>query len=53
MNMEKYNEVDILYTLMTYVNVSSNQDMYYTIAHTVLTNLDKIPNITSYNFTFL
>ncbi len=46
MNMEKYNEVDILYTLMTYVNVSSNQDMYYTIAHTVLTNLDKIPNIT-------
>ena len=45
--MEKadYNEVDILYTLMTYVNVSSNQDMYYTIAHTVLTNLNKIPTI--------
>ena len=45
--MEKadYNEVDILYTLMTYVNVSSNQDMYYTIAQTVLTNLNKIPSI--------
>lgn len=45
--MEKadYNEVDILYTLMTYVNVSSNQDMYYTIAHTILTNLDRIPTI--------
>ena len=42
---ERYNEVDILYTLMTYVNVSSNQDMYYTIAHTILTHLDRIPNI--------
>lgn len=40
-----YNEVDILYTLMSYVNVSSSQDMYYTIAHTILTNLEKIPNI--------
>lgn len=40
-----YNEVDILYTLMSYVNVSSNQDMYYTIAHTVLTHLEKIPKI--------
>lgn len=40
-----YNEVDILYTLMSYVNVSSSQDMYYTIAHTILTHLDKIPDI--------
>lgn len=40
-----YNEVDILYTLMSYVNVSSTQDMYYTIAHTILTHLDKIPSI--------
>lgn len=38
-------EIDMLYTLMTYVNVSSNQDMYYTIAHTILMNLDKIPHI--------
>ncbi len=45
MNNDSYNEVDLLYTLMTYVNVSSNQDMYYTIAHTILTNLDKIPTI--------
>lgn len=45
MDSSTYNEVDILYTLMSYVNVSSSQDMYYTIAHTILTNLDKIPDI--------
>ncbi len=43
--VNEYNEIDILYTLMSYVNVSSSQDMYYTIAHTILTNLDKIPTI--------
>lgn len=43
--VNNYNEVDILYTLMSYVNVSSSQDMYYTIAHTILTHLDKIPDI--------
>jgi DNA-binding MurR/RpiR family transcriptional regulator len=42
---QPYNEVDLLYTLMTYVNVSSSQDMYYTIAQTILTNLEKIPTI--------
>ena len=45
MPIRNYNEVDILYTLMSYVNVSSSQDMYYTIAHTILTHLDKIPDI--------
>jgi DNA-binding MurR/RpiR family transcriptional regulator len=45
MNQEPYNEVDLLYTLMTYVNVSSSQDMYYTIAQTILTHLDIIPTI--------
>lgn len=45
MSSNNYNEVDILYNLMSYVNVSSSQDMYYTIAHTILTNLDKIPDI--------
>ena len=40
-----YNEVDILYILMSYVNVSSSQDMYYTIAHTILTHLERIPTI--------
>ena len=45
MEKNNYNEVDILYTLMSYVNVSSSQDMYYTIAHTILTHLDKIPDI--------
>ena len=43
--LNDYNEVDILYTLMSYVNVSSGQDMYYTIAHTILTHLEKIPDI--------
>lgn len=45
MRRNDYREVDLLYTLMTYVNASSSQDMYYTIAHTILTNLNKIPNI--------
>ena len=45
MPIRNYNEVDILYILMSYVNVSSSQDMYYTIAHTILTHLDKIPDI--------
>ncbi len=40
-----YNEVDILYTLMTYINVSGVEDMHYVIAHTVLTNLERIPSI--------
>ena len=40
-----YNEIDILYTLMTYINVSSVEDMHYVIAHTVLTNLERIPSI--------
>lgn len=45
MMTSNYNEIDILYTLMSYVNVSSSQDMYYTIAHTILTNLDQMPDI--------
>ena len=45
MNTNNYNEVDILYVLMSYVNVSSTRDMYYVIAHTILTHLDKIPDI--------
>jgi len=45
MKFNSYNEVDILYTLMSYVNVSSVQDMYYAVAHTILTHLDKIPDI--------
>ena len=40
-----YNEVDILYTLITYVNYSSSPDMYYTIAHTILSHLDDMPHI--------
>lgn len=45
MTIQDYNEVDILYTLMSYVNVSSPQDMYYSIAHTILTHIDQIPGI--------
>lgn len=45
MRRTENNEIDMLYILMTYVNVSTNQDMYYTIAHTILMNLDKIPHI--------
>ena len=40
-----YNETDILYLLMTYVNFSSGQDMYYSIAKTILTHLEQIPSI--------
>ena len=40
-----YNETDILYLLMTYVNFSSGQDMYYSIAKTILTHLEQIPTI--------
>ena len=45
MRRTENNEIDMLYILMTYVNISTNQDMYYTIAHTILMNLDKIPHI--------
>lgn len=45
MSINNYNEVDILYVLMSYVNVSSTRDMYYMIAHTILSHLDKIPDI--------
>jgi len=43
--LNDYNEIDLLYTLMTYINVSSSQDMYYTIALTILNHLEEIPNI--------
>lgn len=38
-------EVDILYNLVTYVNASYTQDMYYTICYNVLLHIDKIPDI--------
>lgn len=38
-------EVDILYNLVTYVNASYTQDMYYTICYNVLLNIDRIPDI--------
>lgn len=44
-SITNYNEVDILYTLITYVNYSSSQDMYYTIAQTILSHLDTMPTI--------
>ena len=45
MNSRENNEVDILYNLLTYINASYNQDMYYTICYHVLNNIEKIPNI--------
>lgn len=38
-------EVDILYNLLTYINASYSQDMYYTICYQVLNNIEKIPSI--------
>lgn len=38
-------EVDILYNLVTYVNASYTQDMYYTICYNVLKHIEEIPNI--------
>ena len=45
MNSKGNNEVDILYNLLTYINASYNQDMYYTICYQVLNHIEKIPNI--------
>lgn len=38
-------EVDILYNLLTYINASYSQDMYYTICYQILNNIEKIPSI--------
>ncbi|MFQ6793392.1 MurR/RpiR family transcriptional regulator [Thomasclavelia sp.] len=38
-------DVDILYNLLTYINASYSQDMYYTICYQVLNNIEKIPDI--------
>ncbi len=45
MKKELYEEVDILYNLITYVNASYSQDMYYTICYNVLLHIEDIPNI--------
>lgn len=45
MKKELYEEVDILYNLVTYVNASYTQDMYYTICYNVLMHIDRIPDI--------
>lgn len=37
-------EVDIIYNLLSFVNTSNREDMNYTIALTVLQNLEKVPN---------
>lgn len=44
-NNELNEEVDILYNLVTYVNASYTQDMYYTICYNVLQHIEEIPNI--------
>lgn len=45
MNRRENVEVDILYNLLTYINASYTQDMYYTICYQILNNIDKIPGI--------
>lgn len=36
-------EIDILYNLVTYVNASYSQDMYYTICYNMLEHIEEIP----------
>ena len=38
-------EVDIIYNLLSFVNTTNREDMNYTIALTVIQNLDRIPNL--------
>ena len=45
MNIKRNTEVDILYNLLTYINASYSQGIYYTICYQVLNNIEKIPNI--------
>lgn len=40
-----YEEVDILYNLITYLNASYTQDMYYSVCFHILQNIELIPNI--------
>lgn len=42
---DDYHEVDIFYNLVTYVNTSDTQDMYYNICYQILQNIEKIPDI--------
>lgn len=37
-------EVDIIYNLLSFINTSNREDMNYTIALTVLQNLNKVPD---------
>ena len=45
MRRKENTEVDILYNLLTYINASYSQDMYYTICYQVLNNIEKMPDI--------
>ena len=45
LNIKRNTEVDILYNLLTYINASYSQGIYYTICYQVLNNIEKIPNI--------
>ena len=42
MNIKRNTEVDILYNLLTYINASYSQGIYYTICYQVLNNIEKI-----------
>ena len=45
MNIKRNTEVDILYNLLTYINASYSQGIYYTICYQVLNNIEKIVKI--------
>lgn len=45
MNYKRKTEVDILYNLLTYINASNSQGIYYMICYQVLNNIEKIPDI--------
>lgn len=45
LNYKRKTEVDILYNLLTYINASNSQGIYYTICYQVLNNIEKIPDI--------
>lgn len=45
METNNYYEKDILYNLVTFLNTSSSEEMFYTICYNILSHIDEIPTI--------
>lgn len=45
METNNYYEKDILYNLVTFLNTSSSEEMFYTICYNILINIEEIPTI--------